>query len=81
MWGYSIAGKSSEKYNAFLRRARVEIAALTRADAEGAAQMKPSKTDLLDALIAACAKRYDAAVWTADKDFFKFLSKDKVRLL
>lgn len=81
MWGYSIARRSPEKYGAFLRRARVEIAPLTKADAEEAAQMKPSKADLLDALIAACVKRYDAAVWTADRDFIKFLSKEKVRLL
>ncbi len=81
MWSYSIARKSSEKYGAFLRSVRVEIAPLTKVDAEVAAQMKPSKTDLLDSLIAACVKRYDATVWTADRDFLKFLSKDKVRLL
>lgn len=81
MWGYSIAHKSPEKYSAFLRRARVEIAPLTRADAEEAAKLKPGKADLLDALIAASVKRLDATVWTADKDFFKFLSREKVRLL
>ncbi len=80
MWGYSIAGRSPEKYTAFLRRASVQIAPLTKTDAEEAAQLRPSRADLLDALIAACVKRYDAEVWTADKDFFKFLSKDRVRL-
>jgi len=79
--GYSTASRSPEKYAAFLRKASIQIASLTKIDAEKAAELKPTRADLLDALIAACVTRYDALVWTADKDFFKFLPKDKVRLI
>jgi predicted nucleic acid-binding protein len=43
--------------------------------------MKPDRTDIADALIAATAKRYDASVWTLDKGFLKFLPKTRVRVL
>ncbi len=75
-----MVGRSPEKYQAFLKRTGIEIATLTKTDAEEAARHKPSRKDLLDALIAASAQRHDATVWTTDSDFYKFLSKDRVRL-
>jgi predicted nucleic acid-binding protein len=77
LYRQQIAGK----YTTFLRKARIEIAPLAKTDAEEAALLKPNRADLLNALIAACVKRYDASLWTADKDFLKFLPKEKVRLL
>jgi predicted nucleic acid-binding protein len=81
LWGYNMAKMSSAYYHRFLEIGAVEIAPLIRADAEEAAKMKPSKEDLLDALIASSAKRYGAIVWTGDKDFLKFLPKSKVRVM
>ena len=80
LWGYALAHRSSEKYDAFIKRIGIEIVPLTKLDSEEASRMKPSKKDLLDALIAATAKRYEATVWTKDSDFLKFLPKDSVRL-
>jgi len=81
LWGYFTAKVPSANYDKFLEIAGVEVAPFIRADAEEAAKMKPSKTDLLDALIASSAKRYGATVWTGDKDFLKFLPKSKVRVM
>ena len=81
LWGYTTAKMSSTNYDRFLEVAGVEIAPLIKADAEDAAKMRPSKADLLDALIASSAKRYGATVWTGDKDFLKFLKKSKVRVM
>jgi predicted nucleic acid-binding protein len=81
LWGYAIAKMSAANYHKFLEIARVGIAPIIKADAEEAARMKSSKADLLDALIASSAKRYGAVVWTADKDFLKFLPKSKVRMM
>jgi predicted nucleic acid-binding protein len=81
MWGYSLAGMSPARYQAFLEATRTEVAPLTRLDAERAAAMRPGKTDLLDALIAAAVKRYEATIWTRDSDFLKFLPKASVRLI
>jgi len=80
MWGYAIAGRSSTKYETFLRKTNMEIVPLSKSDAEEAASFKPTRTDLLDALIAASARRHNAVVWTNDRDFLKFLQKDSVRL-
>ena len=79
--GYILAKMSAANYHEFLEMAGVGIAPIIKADAEEAAKMKPSKTDLLDALIASSAKRYGATVWTGDKDFLKFLPKSKVRVM
>lgn len=81
LWGYMVAKMSPANYHRFLEAAGVEIAPLIAADAEEAAKMKPSRADLLDSLIASSAKRYGAAVWTSDRDFLKFLPKEKVRVL
>ncbi|MDA4112398.1 MAG: PIN domain-containing protein [Thaumarchaeota archaeon] len=80
LWGYSIANKSSEGYEEFLRSARIEIAPLTKVDAERAAKMKPVAAHILDALIASTVKKYDGIVWTRDKDFLRFLPKSDVRI-
>ncbi len=81
LWGYSSAGLSPAKYERFLDAAEIEMSALTRADVEEAARMKPMKSDLLDALIAASVKRYDATIWTGDRDFLKFLPKSRVKIV
>jgi len=80
LWGYLAASMPSENYDEFLQSAGLQIAPLIRADAEEAATMKPTSADLLDALIASCAKRYGATVWTSEKDFLKFLPKSRVRI-
>lgn len=80
MWGYFTANRSPEKYENLLAKLRVDVAPLTKLDAEEAAKLKPSKGDLLDALISASARRNDATVWATDKDFLKFLPKSKVRI-
>jgi predicted nucleic acid-binding protein len=81
MWGYRSAGLSSEKYERLLEVGEIEISALTKTDVEAAAEMKPKKSDLLDALIAASVQRYDASIWTGDRDFLSLLPKDRVRLV
>ncbi len=80
LWGYFSAKMSSENYSRFIESTDLQVAPVIRADAEEAAKMKPASSDLLDALIASCAKRSGASVWTSDKDFLKFLPKSKVRL-
>ena len=79
-WGYSMIRKSPQKYKEFLAGFRVEVAPFTKLDAEEAARTNPANSDILDALIASCVKRYDGELWTGDKDFFKFLPKSKVRI-
>jgi predicted nucleic acid-binding protein len=81
MWGYSSAGLSSEKYERLLEVAEIEISTLTRTDVEVAAEMKPKKSDLLDALIAASVERYDASIWTGDRDFLRLLPRNRVKLV
>jgi predicted nucleic acid-binding protein len=81
MWGYRSAGLSSEKYERLLEVGEIEISALTRTDVEAAAEMKPKKSDLLDAIIAASVQRYDASIWTADRGFLSLLPKNRVRLV
>ena len=76
-----IAGRVADKYTAFLEKVRVKVAPITKLDAEEAARMKPTRSDLLDCLIASTVKRYGASIWTADKDFLKFLSQNEIRLL
>ncbi|MGQ9469937.1 MAG: hypothetical protein ACUVTD_09020 [Nitrososphaerales archaeon] len=43
--------------------------------------MKPTRRDLLDALISATVKRYGASIWTLDRDFLRSLPEGKVRLI
>ncbi|MFI5420512.1 MAG: type II toxin-antitoxin system VapC family toxin, partial [Nitrososphaerales archaeon] len=80
VWGYSAADESASRYREFLKGFRIEVTPMTKSDAEVAAEMKPSESDILDALIASCVRRYDASLWTGDRDFFKFLPKSKVQI-
>lgn len=79
-WGYSMIDESSHKYKEFLKGFRIEVTPLTKSDAEEAARMKPLESDIADALIASSVKRYDASLWTGDRDFLKFLPKSKVQI-
>jgi predicted nucleic acid-binding protein len=81
LWGYSLAGMSAAGYEDFLEQTGTEVAPVTRQDSEHAATLKPNSSDLLDALIAASVGRYDASIWTFDRDFLKFLPKARVHLL
>jgi predicted nucleic acid-binding protein len=79
MWGYALAGMGSKNYEAFLNDLGIEIAYLSKVDVEKAANFKPSKKDVLDALIASTALRYDAKIWTFNKaDFKNFLPANKL---
>jgi predicted nucleic acid-binding protein len=81
MWGYRSAGLSFEKYERLLEVGEIEISPLTRMDVETAAEMKPKKSDLLDALIAASVQRHEANIWTKDRDFLNLLPRTRVRLI
>ena len=81
LWGYKMAGISPGRYEGFLTKLNVDVAPLVEDDAALAAQMRPSRNDLVDALISATVRRYDAHLWTRDRDFLKYLSEDKVRIV
>jgi len=81
LWGYTLANRSEEKYDAFIKSIGIEVIPLTKSDSEEASRMKPSKKDLVDALIAATVERYEAVLWTKDSDFLKFLPRDSIRLI
>lgn len=81
LWGYTLANKSSEKYDVFIKTIGIETVPLTKLDSEEASRMKPSKKDLVDALIAAMVKRYQGILWTKDYDFLKFLPRNNIRLI
>jgi predicted nucleic acid-binding protein len=79
-WGYRKIGLSTARYEAFLSGLDIEVAPLVQEDAVVAANKKPSREKLVDALIAATVSRYDASIWTRDSDFLNFLPKEKVIL-
>jgi len=81
LWGYSIANQGPENYLSFLSEIPVEIAPMTKKDAEQAALMKPSNKQVLDALIGATVMKYRGTIWTLDKDFLQLLPKAKVRVI
>ncbi|MBI2184958.1 MAG: PIN domain-containing protein [Thaumarchaeota archaeon] len=81
LWGYSAAGRSTARYETFLQKTWIEVVPLTKSDAEEAASHKPNRSDILDALIGATVKRYDATIWTKDRDFLRFLPRDKARII
>ncbi len=56
LWGYSIANRTSEEYEEFLRSTGIEVAPLTKTDAENAAKMKPVNVHVLDSLIASTVR-------------------------
>lgn len=81
LWGYRMADLGPSHYHDFLRKLRVEIASLVEEDAEFAADKKPGKGKLVDALVAATVTRYDAIVWTKDHDFEQFLPNEMVTIV
>lgn len=81
LWGYRRAGLVVTRYETFLNKLGIDIASLVEEDAVFAANRKPSREDLVDALISATVKRYEAIIWTMDKDFLRFLPKEKVKVL
>ena len=80
LWGYRKIGLPTARYEAFLSGLDIEVAPLVQEDAVVAANKKPSREKLVDALIAATVSRYDASIWTRDSDFLHFLPKEKVIL-
>lgn len=81
LWGYRTAGLVAARYEAFLNKFGIGVAPLVGEDARLAAQKKPSRKNLIDALISATVIRYGAVVWTRDTDFLRFLPKESVRVL
>lgn len=81
LWGYLIANLGSSHYENFLKKLHVEVAPLLEEDAVLAAGKKPRKGKLVDALIAATVARYDATVWTKDRDFAHFLPEERIIIL
>jgi predicted nucleic acid-binding protein len=69
------------KYDSFLSRLRIDIAPLVQEDAAFAAGKKPKRDDLVDALIPATVIGYEAVIWTKDRDFLKFLPKEKASVM
>jgi predicted nucleic acid-binding protein len=59
----------------------VDVAPLLEEDAILAADKKPGKEKLVDALIAATVARYDAFLWTKDQDFDQFLPQEKIIIM
>ena len=81
LWGYRTANLGSSHYEEFLDKLHVEVASLLHEDAMLAASKKPTKGKLVDALIAATVARYNANVWTRDRDFAQFLPEEKITFL
>jgi predicted nucleic acid-binding protein len=80
LWGYSLAGMAPARYEEFLEQTGTEVVPLTKLDAKEAAGLKPGAPDLLDSLIAASVNRYEANLWTLDKDFLRFVPKSRVHV-
>jgi predicted nucleic acid-binding protein len=78
LWGYRKAGLATERYEAFLSKLGIDVAPLLEEDAVFAANKKPGREKLVDALIAATVSRYDSLIWTRDTDYLRFLPKEKV---
>ena len=81
LWGYRMANLDSARYYGFLERLHIEVASLLEEDARLAADRKPGKGKLVDALVAATVTRYDSNIWTKDHDFDQFLPEEKVTIL
>jgi predicted nucleic acid-binding protein len=81
LWGYRKANLASSHYENFLEKLGVDVVPLLEEDVMFAADRKPRKEKLVDALIAATVSRYDAIVWTRDRDFHHFLPQEKVTIL
>ena len=81
LWGYSTAKLSPLRYETFLEKFGVEVAPLVEEDATLAARKRPSRTNTIDALIAATVSRYQAIIWTKDSDFLNFLPRNLVKMV
>ncbi len=81
LWGYHLANLSPRRYEHFLGKLSIDIASVLKEDAELAAEKRPRRRDLVDALISSAVMRYEGSIWTRDADFFRFLPKEKIRLL
>jgi predicted nucleic acid-binding protein len=81
LWGYRIANLSSQRYEELIKTLGIEIVPLLEEDAMFAAEKKPGKTKLLDALVASTVARYEAVLWTRDQDFDQFLPEEKIMIV
>ncbi|MGA3406691.1 MAG: PIN domain-containing protein [Candidatus Bathyarchaeia archaeon] len=81
LWGYRKVGLATERYDAFLSKLEINVAPLLEEDAVLAANKKPGREKLVDALIAATVSRYDSLIWTRDTDYLQFLPKEKVIII
>ena len=81
LWGYRKVGLATERYDAFLSKLEINVAPLLEEDAVFAANKKPGREKLVDALIAATVSRYDSLIWTRDTDYLRFLPKEKVIII
>jgi predicted nucleic acid-binding protein len=81
LWGYSIAKLSPSRYEAFLEKFGVEVAPFVEEDATLAAWKRPSRINIIDALIAATVSRYQAIIWTKDSDFLDLLPRKLVKMV
>lgn len=78
-WGYFKARRSSSKYREFLSAFEVEVIPLTKTDSEKAASLKLQDGGVLDALIASTVSRLNGFLWTEDRDFLRFLPRQKLK--
>lgn len=74
-------GLSTERYEAFLSKLNIDVAPLLEEDAVLAANKRPAKEKLADALIAATVSRYDSLIWTSNMDYLRFLPREKVVII
>jgi predicted nucleic acid-binding protein len=75
-------------FHSFLRippdeawKLEIDVAPLLEEDAVLAADKRPDREELVDALIAATVSRYDSLIWTRDTDYLRFLPKEKVVII
>ena len=81
LWRYGKANLPSSHYGDFLLKLGVEVVPLLEEDALLASEKKHGKNELVDALVAATVARYDAFVWTKDRDFNQFLPEERITIL
>lgn len=77
LWGYHLARLPPKNYEGFLNDLNIQVVPLLKSDVEAAASLKPSKKDILDALIASCVLRLDAKLITFNEDDFKKFLKPR----
>jgi predicted nucleic acid-binding protein len=64
-----------------LSKLDIGVAPLLEEDAVLAANKKPSREKLVDALIAATVDRYDSLIWTRDTDYLRFPPNEKIIII